>query len=79
MLFKLIKFLINFTFLRAYMYLSTSNVVVNEEYLLFDTNSIIASVGGSMGLFLSFSILSFLDYFLIFYDIMKKLWNKPTI
>ena len=61
------------------MYLSTSNVVVNEEYLLFDTNSIIASVGGSMGLFLSFSILSFLDYFLTFYDIMKKLWNKPTI
>ncbi len=32
-------------------------MVVQEEYLLFDDNSIVASVGGSMGLFVSFSFL----------------------
>ena len=52
------------------MYLASPNVMVHEEYLLFDFNSIIASVGGSMGLFLSFS---FLECLLISYDIIQKL------
>ena len=39
------------------MTVATSNVLVNEEYLLYDLNNIISAVGGSMGLFLSFSFL----------------------
>jgi hypothetical protein len=37
--------------------MSSTNVLVQEEYLLFDDNSIVASVGGSMGLFVGFSVL----------------------
>ena len=40
-----------------FMTVATSNVLVNEEYLLYDLNNIISAVGGSMGLFLSFSFL----------------------
>ena len=40
-----------------FMTFATSNVLVNEEYLLYDLNNIISAVGGSMGLFLSFSFL----------------------
>ena len=39
------------------MTVATLNVLVNEEYLLYDLNNIISAVGGSMGLFLSFSFL----------------------
>ena len=39
------------------MTVATSNVLVNEEYFLYDLNNIISAVGGSMGLFLSFSFL----------------------
>ena len=64
-----------FTPSRLYMYLASPNVMVHEEYLLFDFNSIIASVGGSMGLFLSFS---FLECLLISYDIIQKLLCSIT-
>ena len=39
------------------MTVATLNVLVNEEYLLYDLNNIVSAVGGSMGLFLSFSFL----------------------
>ncbi len=35
----------------------TNDVIVLEEYLLYDFNDIIAAVGGSLGLFLGFSCL----------------------
>ena len=48
---------------------ATSNVLVNEEYLLYDLNNIISAVGGSMGLFLSFS---FLNCFMCTFDSLEK-------
>merc|ERR1712080_565732 len=41
-------------YMGIFMTIATSNVLVNEEYLLYDLNNIISAVGGSMGLFLSF-------------------------
>ena len=38
-----------------YFFYQTTAYEVQEEYLLYDFNSIIASVGGSLGLFLGFS------------------------
>ena len=51
------------------MTVATSNVLVNEEYLLYDLNNIISAVGGSMGLFLSFS---FLNCFMCAFDTLEK-------
>ena len=51
------------------MTVATSNVLVNEEYLLYDLNNIISAVGGSMGLFLSFS---FLNCFMCAFDSLEK-------
>ena len=51
------------------MTVATSNVLVNEEYLLYDLNNIISAVGGSMGLFLSFS---FLNCFMWAFDTLEK-------
>ena len=52
-----------------FMTVATSNVLVNEEYLLYDLNNIISAVGGSMGLFLSFS---FLNCFMCAFDSLEK-------
>ena len=51
------------------MTVATSNVLVNEEYLLYDLNNIISAVGGSMGLFLSFS---FLECFMCVFGTLEK-------
>ena len=51
------------------MTIATSNVLVNEEYLLYDLNNIISAVGGSMGLFLSFS---FLECFVCVFGTLEK-------
>ncbi len=37
------------------LYFKTSHVIAYEEYLLYDLNTIVAAVGGSLGLFLGFS------------------------
>jgi hypothetical protein len=47
---------------RLFVYLSSSDVMVHEEYCLFDMNAIISSIGGSMALFLGFSCLQLLLY-----------------
>ena len=47
-------FEINF---RLFLYPITADVLVYEEYLLFDFNAIVSSVGGSLGLFVGFSFL----------------------
>lgn len=41
-----------------YIYYSTVNTIVKEEVLVHDKISMIASIGGSLGLFLGFSFLS---------------------
>ena len=38
-----------------FLYLKTTNVEIEEEYLLYDLNVFLASMGGSLGLFLGFS------------------------
>ena len=40
---------------RLFLYLKSTDVEVEEEYLLFDLNVFLASIGGSFGLFLGFS------------------------
>ena len=42
---------------RLFLYPITADVLVYEEYLLFDFNAIVSSVGGSLGLFIGFSFL----------------------
>ena len=39
------------------LYYNTMDVLMVEEVLLFDFNTIVAAIGGSMGLFLGFSCL----------------------
>ena len=41
---------------RLFLYLSSTNVLVEEEYCLFDLNASISSVGGTLGLFFGFSV-----------------------
>ena len=44
-----------YSLFRLFLYLKTTNVEVEEEYLLYDLNVFLASIGGSFGLFLGFS------------------------
>ena len=37
------------------MYYGKTEVRVNEEFLIYDFNTIVATIGGSLGLFLGFS------------------------
>jgi len=37
---------------------STTTVMIQEEYLLYDFNSVITALGGNLGLFVGFSCLS---------------------
>ena len=50
-----------------------TNVMVEGTYVLFDINSIVASVGGSLGLFLGFS---FWDWATLVIDKMVGLKNR---
>ena len=43
------------------MYFPGGNYEVTNEYYTYDENSFIADVGGYLGLFLGFSLLSFFD------------------
>ena len=43
------------------MYFKEIEYELKKEYILFDINSIVASVGGSMGLFLGFSCFGMLS------------------
>lgn len=45
-----------------YMFFETADTLVSEEYLIYDLNNIVASVGGSLGLFLGFSCLQFVNF-----------------
>ena len=50
---------------RLFLYLDSTDVMVREEgYCLFDFNLIISSVGGTMGLFLGFSLYQTLAWLL---------------
>ncbi len=50
----------------------TNDVIVLEEYLLYDFNDIIAAVGGSLGLFLGFSCLQVAFWSNICKSIMRQ-------
>ena len=41
----------------AKLYYTSNYIILHEEYLIFDLNSIVVAVGGSLGLFLGFSFL----------------------
>ena len=47
----------NSTTIAAYMFFRDAKVQVQHEYVLFDFPAIVGSVGGSLGLFLGFSVL----------------------
>ena len=50
----------------SYFYISivSNEIIVQEEVLMFDSNSIIGTIGGSLGLFIGFSFMSCINYFL---------------
>lgn len=56
-----------------YMYMSYIEVEFRREHRLYDLNNIIAAVGGSMGLFLGFSFLSFFKNTIDFITVKKPL------
>ena len=45
-----------------------THVIVEEEYLVFDFGAIVATVGGSLGLFLGFSCLQFCQFLIDWLD-----------
>ena len=49
---------------------------INEEYLLFDNNGMIGSIGGTLGLFVGFS---FLNIVTLLVDFLKKLIVKNEV
>ena len=44
-------------FMKFFADVGTNDIVIMEEYLVYDFNDIVSSVGGSLGLFLGFSCL----------------------
>ena len=52
--------------------LSEDHIIIEEEQLLYDFNSFLGEVGGSLGLFLGISLLSMYEWGL---TIMRRLWN----
>ena len=58
----------------AYLYYESNNMILLEEYLVFDFSAILVAIGGSMGLFLGFSFLQCgTALFTYSIDVMKKL------
>ena len=54
-------------------YFSTDELIKHEEYLLFDTMTIIGYVGGTMGLFIGFSFLDLVSRTIYFcFNVCKK-------
>ena len=52
--------------------LSEDHLIIEEEQLLYDFNSFLGEVGGSLGLFLGLSIFSMYEWGTA---IMRRLWN----
>ena len=50
----------NYSETEVFIFWESLEVLIEEEYLLFDFNAIVSAVGGSLGLFLGFSCLDFL-------------------
>ena len=42
-----------------YLTLSNDNILIEQDILMYDLNTIIGSIGGSLGLFMGFSFLQF--------------------
>ena len=55
---------INWTPPYIYTVIRTSEIVVEEEYMVYDFNGIVGTVGGSLGLFVGFSFLQCMLYIL---------------
>ena len=51
------------------------NLIVHEEYLVFDMISLISSVGGTLGFFIGFSFTNLVKYAMTF---LKQLFNKTN-
>ena len=59
----------------VYIQPKSSVVEYSIEYYSFDTNDLISSVGGNLGLFLGVSILSFVEavtFFFVIYNVRKR-------
>ena len=56
----------------AFLTLSSSEIVVEQEIRMYDVNTIIGSIGGSLGLFIGFSFLQCSHGFL---GMTRKLFN----
>ena len=55
----------NYTHQYVSITIRNSETVVEEEYWIYDFNGIVGMVGGSLGLFIGFSFLQCMLYFLI--------------
>ena len=49
---------------RLWLKLEGPDITVHEEYVVYDFNGIVGTVGGSLGLFIGFSVLDFMLYIL---------------
>jgi Amiloride-sensitive sodium channel len=45
----------------VWIYFSTTTVMIQEEYLLYDMGTVVAAVGGNLGLFIGFSCLNLFE------------------
>ena len=64
---------LNFTF--SYMFLSYAATTVHEEYYIFDSIGMIASVGGTLGMFIGFSFSNVINFIL---NAIKKLFFQHS-
>lgn len=48
----------------AFIQIRTSDIIVEEEYEIYDFNGIVGTVGGSLGLFVGFSFLHCMLFFM---------------
>ena len=67
---------INWTPPYIYTVIRTSEIVVEEEYMVYDFNGIVGTVGGSLGLFVGFSFLQCMLYILGSLHNKSKKWCK---
>jgi hypothetical protein len=45
----------------VWIYFSSTTVMIQEEYLLYDMGTVVAAVGGNLGLFIGFSCLNLFE------------------
>lgn len=60
---------------RYWLKLQGPDIKVHEEYIVYDFNGIVGTVGGSLGLFVGFS---FLDFVLYLFNRAKKILHQDT-